>query len=99
MTGQVRVFAVITAKEGHSGDLAELLKGMTGPSRAEPGNLRYNLWQDKEAESRFVLEELYRDEPSAAEHQTTPHFQHYLSLVNDFAERIVTKVRPVDVVE
>ena len=34
---QVKVIAVLTAKEGKAGELEALLRGMTAPSRGEPG--------------------------------------------------------------
>ena len=76
-----------------------LLKGMVAPSRAEAGNLQYDLWQEDENPGRFVLEECYRDELSAAAHKSSPHFRNYLSIINDLAERLVVAVSPVDALE
>ncbi|WP_267898284.1 putative quinol monooxygenase [Teichococcus wenyumeiae] len=52
-----------------------LLNGMTAASRAEPGNLRYDLWQDQTDPGRFVLDELYVDGEAVAAHRATPDFQ------------------------
>ncbi|MBX5088357.1 putative quinol monooxygenase [Rhizobium lentis] len=97
MSGSVKVFAVLTALEGKYGELEALLRGMTVPSRAEPGNLRYDLWQDTENPARFVLDELYQDEEAAAAHKASPHFQHYLSKINELASRMPMAVKKVDV--
>ena len=70
---------------------------MTSPSRAEPGNLRYDLWQDVDNPGRFVLDELYKNTDAVASHRATHHFQNYLSRINDLAERTAVVVRSVDV--
>ncbi|MBY5538238.1 antibiotic biosynthesis monooxygenase [Rhizobium leguminosarum] len=98
MTEHVKVYAMLTAKKGRVDDLTSLLRGMVQPSRLEAGNLRYDLWRDRETAGRFVLDEIYVDQAAATAHRETPHFQHYLSKVNDFAERLAVSVLPVDVV-
>lgn len=97
MSSPVKTVAVFLAKEGHQSELEKLLRGMIAPSRAEPGNLRYDLWQDIDIPNRFVLDELYQDGKAVAAHRATPHFQNYLSRINTLADRTVTVVRAVDV--
>jgi len=67
--------------------LHSLLEGMIGPSRSEPGNLRYDLWADHIEHGVFVLDELYADTDAAAAHRASPHFQHYLANIGALAER------------
>ena len=64
-------------------------------SRAELGNLRYDLWQDQSDPNRFVLDELYADADAVAAHRETPHFQNYLSQIGDLAERGAFVLNPV----
>lgn len=97
MAGFVKVYAVLTALEGRAEELEALLRGMTGPSRAEEGNLRYDLWQDIDNPARFFIDELYRDETAAAAHKASAHFQHYPSRINDLAVRMPLTVTAVDV--
>ena len=42
------------------------IRGMVGPCRAEPGNLRWDVWQDRDDPNRFVLDELYADDAAVA---------------------------------
>ena len=70
---------------------------MTAPSRAEPGNLRYDLWLDQANPDRFVLDELYADNAAVAAHRETPHFKDYLSRISDLAERMPFVLNPVRV--
>lgn len=87
MTANVKIIAVLTARAGAADRLRVLLDGMLEPSRAEPGNLRYDLWQDQGQPSRFVLDELYQDADAVAAHRASPHFQNYLAQIAELAER------------
>ncbi len=40
----------------------------------EPGNLRFDVIQNIEDPTRFVLYEAYESEEAAANHKTTPHY-------------------------
>jgi quinol monooxygenase YgiN len=95
MTAPVKVVALLTARAGASDRLRALLDGMLAPSRAEPGNLRYDLWQDQSSPERFFLDELYVDADAVAAHRATPHFQAYLAAINDLAERTAFILHPV----
>lgn len=98
MTNPKKIVAILTAKPGKAGELKALLDSMLAPSRAEPGNLRYDLWRDPAEADRFVLDELYVDAAAVEAHRATPHFQRYLSLINTLAERSALVLDPVQVV-
>ena len=93
----IKIIAVLAARPGKAEALRALLDGMIAPSRAEPGNLRYNLWQDRTDPARFVLDELYADDEAIAAHRATPHFKTYLSQIEDLAERTLLTLDPVAV--
>ncbi len=93
----LKIIAVLAARPGKAEALRTLLEGMIAPSRAEPGNLRYDLWQDRTDPSRFVLDELYTGEEAIAAHRASPHFQNYLSQIEDVAERTPLALDPVSV--
>lgn len=95
MPTPVKVVAVLTARSGAADRLRILLDGMLDSSRAEPGNLRYDLWQDQSELSRFFLDELYVDGAAVAAHRATPHFQAYLAAINDLAERTAFVLNPI----
>ncbi|RFU49644.1 putative quinol monooxygenase [Paraburkholderia sp. DHOC27] len=99
MTSNVKIVAILSAKAGSEAELETLLRGMTTPSRAEAGNLRYDLWQDVDKRDRFVLDELYLNSDAVASHRATAHFQHYLSRINTLADRTAIVVQAVDVVD
>jgi quinol monooxygenase YgiN len=97
MPHPVKIVAVLTALPGQVQALKALLDGMLAPSRAEAGNLRYDLWQDQADPARFVLDELYVDQAAVTAHRATPHFQDYLSRIGDVAERSAFVLDPLAV--
>ena len=54
------------------GGTGALIRGMVGPCRAEPGNLRWDVWQDRDDPNRFVLDELYADDAVSIEPDNLP---------------------------
>ena len=93
MTG-VKIVAILTARPGRREALRALLDGMLDPARAEPGNLRFDLWLDRANPDRFVLDELYADDAAIAAHRETAHFQAYVAVINDLAERTAIVLHP-----
>lgn len=97
MKDSAKITAILTAKPGKASELARLLTDMAPHCRAEPGNLRWDVWHDTSEPPRFVLDELYRDEAAVAAHLETPHFQAYRAKVTDLAERVAVITRPLDI--
>ena len=97
MSTAVKVMAMFVAKPGKAEELRALLTDMVVPSRAEQGNLQYNLWRDKADLGRFALEERYFDDAAVATHHATPHYRNYLSKINDLAERTALVLDPLEV--
>jgi quinol monooxygenase YgiN len=89
--------AILKAKPGREADLEALLLSMCRASRNEPGNLRWDIWRDRDDAERFILDELYVDTDAVQAHRATPHFQAYLARIGDLADRIAVVGEPVDV--
>ena len=62
------------AKEGREDRLLEVIREMTAPSRAEPGNLFYQAQRSLEDPRLFYLYEQYTDEAGYQAHQDSEHF-------------------------
>ena len=62
------------AREGKEDRLLEVIREMTPPSRAEPGNLFYQAQRSVEDPRLFYLYEQYVDEAGYQAHQDTEHF-------------------------
>ncbi len=50
----------------------------------EPGNLRFDLIQQADDPSRFMIYEAYESESAAAEHKATKHYVVWRDMVNDW---------------
>jgi autoinducer 2-degrading protein len=56
-------------------------------SRKEPGVVRFDLFQQSDDPTRFLLHEVYRDAAAQASHKETPHYKTWVDKVGDlFAE-------------
>jgi (4S)-4-hydroxy-5-phosphonooxypentane-2,3-dione isomerase len=53
----------------------------------EPGNLRFDILQDAENPSVFLLYEAYLDESSSAAHKSTPHYMEWKQAVEHMMEK------------
>jgi quinol monooxygenase YgiN len=92
-----KITAILTARPGKAAELKALLVGMAPHCRAEPGNLRWDVWRDTSNEDRYVLDELYRDAVAVEAHRNTPHFQAYLAKIPELADRTAVVSEPMDV--
>ena len=74
-------FAVVVrykAREGEDKRVGAALANMLAPSRAEAGNLDYQVLRDPRDQSVFVLVERYADEAAFEVHKASPHFGKWL---------------------
>lgn len=83
-----KITAILTAHPGKVTELEELLTAMAPHCRAEPGNLRWDIWREPSPGARFVLDELYVDEAAVEAHRRTPHYQDYLTRIPELADRM-----------
>lgn len=82
-----KITAILTAHPGKAADLRSLLVSMAPLCRAEPGNLRWDVWCDQTLPERYVLDELYRDADAVEAHRQTAHYQDYLARIPALADR------------
>jgi len=92
-----KITAILTAHPGKAADLHALLTGMLPHCRAEPGNLRWDIWRDIALADRYVLDELYRDTAALEAHRKTPHYLDYLARIPALAERSAWVLEPIEV--
>lgn len=97
MPHSVKIMAILAARPRKAGELEALLSGMAPACRAEPGNLRWDIWRDQADATRFVLDELYQDNEAVAAHRQTSHFKAYLAKINDLAERTALVLDAADI--
>ena len=65
----------IRGPEGGENDLMRELLSTTAPTRAEPGNLRYDLYQSPNNKNYFMRFEVWRNPEALETHKQTPHLK------------------------
>ena len=72
------VIAHYRAQPGREQQVRAALGQMVAPTRAEPGNLAYEVCADPADPAVFALFEKYVDAGGFTAHTETPHFEKYL---------------------
>jgi quinol monooxygenase YgiN len=92
------VIARYRARTGEEGRVEEALRKMVEPTRAEPGNLDYQVFRDPAQPGVFVLFERYADADAFAAHRGSEHFGTWLSgqVLPALAERTRLDLVPID---
>jgi len=65
----------IRGMEGSEEDLMRELLSTTAPTRAEPGNVRYDLYQSPNNKNYFMRFEVWRNPQALEDHKQTPHLK------------------------
>ncbi len=79
------VIAQFTATPGREEELSVVLQSLVGPTRAEPGCLRYELGQDVHDPATFSVVEMYTDQQAFAAHRNQPYIQRLLAALPELA--------------
>lgn len=80
----ISIFATISPKPEHRDAVEQALRVMVEHSRAEPGNLRYDLFSREDGTLAFDLFELYTDEAALQAHRQSAHYQAYRAATADW---------------
>ena len=65
----------LRCRDGAAGTFADVLADITPASRAEPGNVRFEVAQSVDDPNTFVVVESYVDEAAYRAHLQTPGFE------------------------
>jgi quinol monooxygenase YgiN len=74
------------AREGADDQMAEVLGTTARATRAEPANLRFDVYRSVEDARDFTLVEHYVDAAGLDAHRQTPHFARAMSVLPDLIE-------------
>jgi quinol monooxygenase YgiN len=69
----VRVIAQAWARPGREAEVRAALVEIAEPSRADPGCLMWEAYDDPQEPRRFVTVELWADQAAFTAHMATPH--------------------------
>lgn len=87
MSEQVTLIAVATAKPGQEEELGRRLKALVEPTRAERGNINYDLHRSRDDEAVWMLYENWRSQADLDQHFETPHLQGFLGSMHEVLDR------------
>ncbi len=65
----------IQGRQGQGSQVKRELLSLTAPTRAEPGNITYDLYQSVDRPDRFMRLEVWRDAQALELHKATPHLK------------------------
>lgn len=75
MNQEVRVVAILLAREGKEQEVEQILRACVQPSRAEVGCLSYVLHRSVEEAKRFVFIERWVNYEAIERHRQMPHYK------------------------
>ena len=65
----------IKGLEGKEEELKRELLSLAAPTRAEPGNIQYDLYQSPDKKNQFMRIEVWRNPQALEDHKATPHIK------------------------
>ena len=83
----VLVFASFEPKAGKEETVQKIIQGMVGPTRQEPGNEIYDLYERKngpDGKRSFHLFEKYTDASALEYHRETEHYKNYRATITEY---------------
>ena len=83
-----KIVATLAVKPAHRAELLAVFRDLVAKSRAEAGNLRYDLHQDLQNENRFVFVETWQDQAAVDSHNASGHFQGFLQAIDDKTDSV-----------
>lgn len=85
-TEKVISIAILKAKPHQHETLRQSLLGLIAPTRAEPGNLDYVLFELRDEPGTFYMREAFADQAALDAHFATPHFQAFAAEIDALLE-------------
>ncbi|MRS91102.1 antibiotic biosynthesis monooxygenase [Enterobacteriaceae bacterium RIT714] len=79
----ISIIAVLKAKPGKRVALKAALQALLLPTRQEPGNVEYQLFQLRDTPDIFYVREAWRGQQGLDAHIALPHFQAFILQMNE----------------
>ncbi|OUM07877.1 antibiotic biosynthesis monooxygenase [Pseudomonas syringae] len=74
------LIAVLNAKTGKEAALKEALLALVEPTRAEPGNIEYVLFEKRDEAGTFYMRECFENQAALDAHVATAHYQQFAAV-------------------
>ncbi|MBN2192566.1 MAG: antibiotic biosynthesis monooxygenase [Polyangiaceae bacterium] len=91
------VCVTVHVKPGAEARFLEATRANHDGTRAEPGNVRFDVLQHVDTASQFFLYEVYRSPEAFSAHQKTPHYLAWREAVAELMEKPRQGVKHVSV--
>ncbi len=82
----IYIAVILTAKEAHRQEVLDALWMLIDPTRAEEGNISYNMHQDKKDPNTFVFYEHWKSQQAIDEHLEKPYLKAFAEATKDKLE-------------
>ena len=87
---KIIVLASFYPKKDKNNEVKEIISSMINPTRAEEGNEIYNLYEEKNNDSKnisFHLFEVYKNSAALDFHRNTSYFKNYRAKIVELLEK------------
>ena len=94
----IQIVALVTVKPEYTEALAAQFKDLVKASRAEEGNISYDLHQETGKPNRFVFVENWKSQAAIDAHNASEHFQGFVKAIDgktDALEIVLMEEIPV----
>ena len=78
----IKIVALVTVKPEYTETLKPLFQSLVKASRAEEGNISYDLHQEIGNPNRFVFVENWKSQAAIDEHNASEHFQGFVKAID-----------------
>ncbi|AVB26144.1 MULTISPECIES: putative quinol monooxygenase [Pseudomonas] len=78
------LMAVLKASAGKESALKHALSALVEPTRAEPGNIEYTLFEARDERGTFYMRECFKDQAALDAHVATPHYQQFAAVSGEW---------------
>lgn len=79
----ISIVAVLKARPAKTEELKKALQTLLLPTRQEPGNIEYMLFQLRDTPDVFYVRESWHSQESLEMHISLPHFQSFILQMDD----------------
>lgn len=80
---ELKIIAVITAKEAYQQDILKALHAVVDGTRKEEGNVSYDLHQDTKNPLKYTIIEVWKSQEAIDSHNQTEHFLSFVKAIEN----------------
>lgn len=93
---KICLLAEIALKPGAKEELAEVFKELVNGSRAEAGNISYDMAEDPENPHRLFFIEKWISDDAIKSHNASPHFQNFIKAIDGKTDKLaITRLNQI----